>query len=162
MVPDDISAPPPALAFSRADSDAANEAWGANCGPHSLAAALGLTLAQVRPHLGAFRGWMSPTMIARALASLGAPYRLRQGLRTSTLCPGISRVQWEGPWLDPGVPPAAAYAHTHWVAHVGGWVLCSVVDPSGWVAIADWGNALRRENRRWHITHHYVMWSDTR
>jgi hypothetical protein len=38
---------PPLLRYTAADSTAANETWGANCGPHSIAAALGLSLEQL-------------------------------------------------------------------------------------------------------------------
>jgi hypothetical protein len=148
---------PPALCFTKDDSDDANGSWGANCGPHSLAASLGLNLAQVRTGLGTFRGWMSPTMIEHALSSLGAEYAVRKGLKTATLCGGVSRIQWEGPWLDKGVPASVAYHHTHWVAHVDGWVLCTVVNPSEWVRISEWGNALRSLGYSWHVTHHYIL-----
>lgn len=152
-----VESPRPSLAYTRAQSDEAQRSWGANCGPHSLAAALAISLSEVQVHLGDFRGWMSPSMIERALISLGRRYERRQGLRTATLCRGISRVQWHGPWLDPGVPAAAAYAHTHWVAQLEGWVLCTVVDASAWVFVGDWGSELRRQGRSWHVTDHYEL-----
>ena len=49
------------------------EEWGATCGPGALAAALGLTLAEVRPAVsksGHFPGYMSIPDIERALRRL--------------------------------------------------------------------------------------------
>lgn len=152
-----VTALPPPLRFSEGESDAANAEWGANCGPHSIAAIMQLPLHAVRAVLGEFKGWMSPTMVGAALRALGAPYGLHKGLKTKALCEGVNRVQWEGRWLDPGVPPLVAYHHTHWVAQVDGWVLCTVVSPARWVRKSDWEEALLRASRPWHVTHHYRL-----
>lgn len=145
----------PPLRYSADESVAANQLWRANCGPHSIAAALGLNLEQVRVQLVDFNGWMNPTNLGDALRRLGAEYTPRKGLKTKDLCNGINRVQWEGSWLNPGVPPAAAYAHTHWVAHLDGWVLCTATALAAWQTRHAWEAGLSNDDRRWHVTHHY-------
>lgn len=147
----------PCLCFTSADSITANNEWGASCGPHSIAAMLGLSLDQVREHLVDFRGWMSPMMVGDTLRRLGAAYTLRKGMKTRGMCVGLNRVQWEGPWLNPGKPAAAAYAHTHWVAHVDGWVLCSLVDRASWMPLDAWEREVAKTEPPWHITHHYGL-----
>jgi len=111
---------PPALRFG--ENDAAFDCWGMNCGPAALCALLGLTPAEVRPHMQDFeaKGYTNPTMMAAALRSLGVKF-------TTTLAPlgerqlewprfGLARIQWGGPWTQPGVPIQARYRMTHWVA----------------------------------------------
>lgn len=145
------------LRYTRADSERAHNEWGASCGPHSLAAALGLTLDEVRAVLPAFKGWMNPTMMGDALRSLGKRYDLKKGLKTQVPCEGICRVQWEGSWLNPGVPPAVAYHHTHWVAHHEGHVLCTASVAELWVPFETWKAWLRQAGKPWHFTHHYIL-----
>lgn len=148
---------PLSLAYSEADSLAAYRAWGANCGPHALAAAAQLSLTDVRGHLHNFKGWMSPTMIGDALRSMSVPYELRKGLKSTSLCQGINRIQWEGSWLNPGVPVAAAYAHTHWVAHFDGQVLCAMASSAAWISIEEWRGHLESLGKLWYVTHHYML-----
>src|SRR5580700_11291869 len=40
--------------FTPADADRAYEEWGMNCGPSALAAVMGMTFDEVRPHMGDF------------------------------------------------------------------------------------------------------------
>lgn len=162
------------LPFDEADSDAANETWGANCGPHAVAAALNLTLDQVRPHCWAFEqkfkgrgyGFTNPTMMGNALALARQPFTLKKNLKTTDLREGISLIQWEGKWLKPGVPPVVAYGHTHWIAATPAHVFCTAIPLSefgcefGWVTHEVWrtliGVLCVRENfDGWHVTHHY-------
>lgn len=79
-------------------------------------------------------------------------------LKTPTLCEGINRLQWEGKWLNPGVPARVAYFHTHWVAKCGDFVLCTATEPSAWIPESDWRdflvNALKKP---FHVTHHYAF-----
>lgn len=155
--------PYPDLKILADESAAAADEWGANCGPHSIAATLGLTLEQVRPHIPNFRGWMNPTQVGQTLKSLGRGYSLAKGMKTKVLCDGINRIQWEGPWLKPGVPPAAAYQHTHWVAHfsdsasAGGWLLCTAVCSWAWVHVEEWKKHNAHRGDAWHVTHHYTI-----
>lgn len=102
------------------DTLEAGDAWGANCGPMSLAAVLGLpTVEAVRPLVQPFRGFMSPTNMVEALKrAWGIPERwANMGHQPNDPWPrlGLVRIQWVGPWCAPGVNPRAAYRHTHWV-----------------------------------------------
>jgi len=149
----------PRLCYTQADSERANETWKATCGPHSVAAALGITLEQVRAVLVNYKGWMSPTQIGESLRALGKTYQLRHNLKTSQLCNGINRIQWEGAWLNPGVHPRVAYFHTHWVAHFDGWVLCTACETSEWIPEEEWRqyHLTVPPVSHFHITHHYHL-----
>lgn len=112
------------LAFSQDDCERAFVDWGCNCGPAALAAVLGLHLRDVRAACEsagfATRRYMSPTMMKTALAELGVKWHARKigGIVDVIDMPrrGLVRVQWEGPWTQPGANPKWAYRHTHWVA----------------------------------------------
>ena len=108
------------------DLEAAAAAWGANCGPMSLAAVLGLpTVEAARPLVQPFRGFMTPTDMRAALANasraqLVQSHCLRpEATQRTDPWPasglGLVRIQWVGSWLDHGVDPRAAYRYTHWV-----------------------------------------------
>lgn len=153
------SDPPPPLRYTAEDSVSAHKHWKATCGPHAIAAACGMTLAQVRQFLPAnYAGWMSPTMVEFTLYQIAQKYSIRKKLKTPDLCNGINRVQWEGSWLDEGVPPAAAYAHTHWIAHFDGWVLCTAVtEGAEWITRDTWRALLKEQRKPFHITHYYNL-----
>lgn len=164
-----MTAAPPRIRFNESDANQAWEDWGCNCGPSSLAAALGLTLEQVRPHLRDFeqKRYMSPTMMKSALASLGV--RWCSDLRSPWCSNGLVRIQWGGPWLQPGVPIAARYRHTHWVASrlYGGhhWVFdVNIVNQGGWARADAWAGyvapwiireCVRRGDGTWYPTHRW-------
>lgn len=106
------------------DTIEADLAWGANCGPMSLAAVLGLpTVEAARELVQPFRGFMSPTDMrtaVRAARDRGMCEMIGQGtigLGDPDPWPqlGLVRIQWLGPWCDPGVNPRAAYRCTHWI-----------------------------------------------
>lgn len=148
------------LRYTEADSDRANKDWKATCGPHAIAAALGLSLDRVRPAIPNYKGWMSPTQMIETLHALGVfPNPIFSQLKTWDLCNGINRLQWEGSWLNPGVPPRVAYFHTHWVAAFNGWVLCTACEPANWITEDKWRHFhLNCEPRSpFHITHHYTL-----
>lgn len=147
----------PPLRYTVSDSDRANEEWKATCGPHSIAAACGLTLEEVRKAMPEYKGWMSPTMVGETLRTLGQNFTLNKGLKTAELCEGINRIQWEGKWLNPGVPARAAYFHTHYVAHRAGWVLCTACLPAHWIPVHAWRQVLLVEPdpSPFHVTHHF-------
>jgi hypothetical protein len=79
----------------------------------------------IRPHLGDFerKGYMNPTLMTDSLRSLGVRYK--QTFRSDNAVKngsvpwpqwGLVRIQWGGPWTEPGVPMRVRYRHTHWVA----------------------------------------------
>lgn len=154
-----------ALRFNVDEAQSAVDSWGFNCGPGALCAVLGYTPDELRPHLGDFeqRGYMNAPMVMETLDRLKVRYRtMRDGWPQFGLC----RVQWEGPWLDPGVPMAARYRHTHWIAAenaVDGLRIFDVnaVCAGGWMPYEEWSGQLvpwllsdhKRANRRWHLTH---------
>jgi hypothetical protein len=160
-----LAEPVPA-SFTLADAEAAAVAWGANCGPGALAAVLGLTLEDVRPHLVDFtrKGYTNPTMMLDALRSLGVVWS-----HATADWPdgGLVRVQWEGPWTAPGVPVRARYNYTHWVGSRQGAAGIEIFDincicAGGWVPLAEWRDEVvpwllrecyPRANGRWHTTH---------
>ena len=111
----------------------ANESWGFNCGPAALCAVTGLTPDQVRPHLGDFESkrYTNPSLMAESLRSLRLPFReVFKEKPAHTLsgwvdanAPGVVyprfglvRIQWAGPWTQPGVPIRVRYRRTHWIA----------------------------------------------
>jgi uncharacterized protein (DUF433 family) len=106
--------------FTFADFERANQEWSANCGPGALAAILNLTLVEARPHFGpGWPGYTNPTAMRSALLSSGCRFTVLQRGFSGYPLPwpryGLARIQWEGPWTQPGVPMRARYRYTHWV-----------------------------------------------
>lgn len=114
--------------FTQADSQAAYDEWGANCGPNALAFALQVSLSKVRPLIPDFerKRYTSPTMMKAALETAGQKFRTV--LPSPFSKPGLVdiepmfsefmtlvRIQWAGPWTEPGANPRWAYRHTHWI-----------------------------------------------
>jgi len=93
------------------DIEEAAESWGANCGPCSLAAILEKSLADVRPFLNGFRGYMTPTHMREALMIAGVPHRIVWRRRPNRS--GLVFVQWGG---HEHKPVRAQYTFTHWIA----------------------------------------------
>ncbi len=152
------------LRFTEEDSNRANTIWGANCGPHALAAALGLTLDEARAFLPTFegKGYTNPTMMVAALVLAKARFTVKKNLHTPILCAGLNRIQWEGRWTKPGVPPIVAYGYTHWVAWANGAVFCTCMPWRRWTPEADWRRMIADMCRTegfsgWHVTHHYAL-----
>jgi len=157
--------------FTLADVERAADEWGCNCGPASVAAICGLTLDEVRPHLGDFerKHHTNPTLMWGILRSLGVRFSCRRYDWTRDGWPtwGLARVQWEGPWTAPGVPPVVAYRFSHWVGAkmvqngVGIFDVNCLNNGSGWCSVKDWTNIVvpwitkqyPRANGGWHITH---------
>ncbi len=168
-----------AIRFTLADLEAASNAWGCNCGPAAIAAICGLTLDEVRPHLQGFdeKRYTNPTMMFAALNSIGRPW---QRVRTSGLSGGaalmpwwgLCRIQWHGPWTDPGANPKWAYRQTHWIGaakrktdgSIGIFDVNSVAhtpDNAGWTSLEAWADiivpwivaGIPRATGGWHVTH---------
>lgn len=158
--------------FTMDDMIAANEAWGANCGPGAIAAIMGMTLDEVRPHMGDFeqKHYTNPTLMWTALRSIG-----RHWCKTKPEWPwhGLVRIQWEGPWTAEGVNPKARYRYTHWVGCIRGdragqpvdttgvFDINALANGSGWCSLRDWADTVvpfiledyPRASGHWHITH---------
>lgn len=154
------------LLFTGEESNRANDEWGANCGPHSLATVLAITLDRARELMPDFegRGYTTPTMMLAALGRAGVVFTRKTRLKTPELCEGLNRIQWEGRWTKPGVPPIVAYRYTHWVAKAGGMIFCTAVplpEPL-WLPESYWRELVAKvcqaENfDGWHVTHHYAF-----
>jgi hypothetical protein len=137
-----MTAPAP---FTRDEAQSAADEWGANCGPGAIAAVLGLTLDEVRPHMQDFerKRYSNPKLVFAALRSLAVEWRLTDAVWPKI---GLVRVQWEGPWTAPGVPMRTRYRHTHWIGArrvgVNVWnteifdINCICV--GGWVPLEEW------------------------
>lgn len=155
--------------FTADEADAAHEAWGLNCGPGAIAAICGLTLDALRPQMGDFeqKGYTNPTLMWDVLNRIGVKWRL---VRQPKDWPdyGLARVQWEGPWTEPGVPIRARYRHTHWVGamrstnDVGIFDINAMGNGTGWCVLQDWVDSLvpwlldacePKANGCWHLTH---------
>lgn len=154
--------------FTLDDGDRAYHEWGANCGPGALAAIMGMTLDEVRPHMGDFetKHYTNPSLMNAALRSVGRPWRKIGGEWPAY---GLVRIQWEGPWTLPGVPFKARYRYTHWVGAektatkgIGIFDINAMNNGSGWCALADWASIVApflathhdpRATGGWHITH---------
>ncbi len=163
------------LRFTPADFEAANAEWSANCGPSALAAICGLTLDEVRAHMPSFEAkrYTNPTMMFDALRSVGVRWTaLRQGESGAALpwpSYGLCRIQWEGPWTQPGVPIRARYRYTHWIGaareprgdEMGVWDVNALANGTGWCDRENWAAVLvphltadiKRASGGWHVTH---------
>jgi hypothetical protein len=166
----------PALLFDQDAADQAADAWGLNCGPAAIAAISGRSLDRLRPHLGDFelKRYTNPTLMFEILRNLGVRFATqRVGLQergTKVAWPafGLARVQWEGPWMNAGVPVAARYRKTHWagagrVASGEQWVFdVNCLSVGGWVSAAEWEGyvvpwivkvCVPKGTGAWHLTH---------
>lgn len=164
--------------FTADELDRANEAWRCNCGPGSLAAIMGMTLDEVRPHVAAAgfedKGYTNPTLMLAALRSIDRPYAAvgaSAGLMLKWPRFGLARIQWEGRWTQPGVPIRARYRQTHWVGActpatgpVGIFdvnAMRATSTGAGWVSVDDWSRVIvpailegyKGASGGWHITH---------
>ena len=155
----------PPLAFTEADSAHANKLFGANCGPHALAAATGksvLTAIQAIPDFIKKR-YTNPTMMTAGLKALNAHYTLSKNLRVKGVPEnGVARIQWEGRWLRSDAPPIAAYPYTHWVGCKDEHIFCTAISRFGWVPYSVWADELaqlcaRNNYDGWHVTHQYLF-----
>jgi hypothetical protein len=149
------------------EADAAYEAWGCNCGPGAIAAITNMRLDDLRPLLGDFEAkrYTNPTLMWEILDRTGRQWR-KIGKAWPTF--GLARIQWEGPWTEPGVNPKAAYRQTHWVAswkhHERGHGIFDINmtgNGTGWASFADWEReivpaivqSIPRANGKWFVTH---------
>lgn len=159
----------PKLRFTADDAQRASDDWGANCGPGAIAAIMGMTLDEVRPHLGDFEAkrYMNPTLMREVLDRIGRGYFY---MKPPLAWPqyGLARIQWHGPWMLDGVPIGARYRMTHWVAShrsaqrgIGIFDINAIAS-GGWISLNDWAGtlvpwllneAVPRADGQWSITH---------
>lgn len=165
------------LPFTYEDALKANAEWGFNCGPAALCSVLGMTPEEIRPHLGSFTGWTNPTMMSMWLTQLHPMHRLvdkTADRKKNFQWPifGLVRIQFDGPWCDPGRPIAARYPHTHWIAIQPLPPTYLIFDvnnfealPGGWATKWDWEASILpdvierhpRANQCWWPTHGYEI-----
>ena len=161
------------LHFTEQQANDAADEWGFNCGPAAVAAICGLSLIELRPHLGDFerKRYTNPTLMWEILNSLGRHWRSTTKTLGGVAWPryGLARIQWEGPWMNPGVPMAARYRYTHWVGcsyanagNIGIWDVNCLNNGTGWVGLHEWTTILvpwllkecyPKANGKWHLTH---------
>ena len=154
--------------FTCADAMSAYNEWNANCGPGALAVVAGLSLDEIRPHLGEFeqKGYTNPTLMFDCLKRLSLSWSLLKPPDWPAF--GLVRIQWEGPWMEPGVPLRARYRHTHWVASarrngsIGVFDINCMNNGTGWVSLEEWTRVIapfliersvKRGNGKWSLTH---------
>jgi hypothetical protein len=157
------------MSFTLEDAKRANDEWGANCGPAALAAILGITLADVRPLMGDFekKGYTNPTLMLDCLKRSGVAWS-KAFNQFAWPQHGLVRIQWEGPWTEPGVPMRARYRNTHWVgARTEADARVTIFDVNalcigGWIPFSQWAQDLvpwllktlyPTANGKWHLTH---------
>jgi len=128
------------ILYCPSDVEAAYQEWGANCGPAALAAVLGVPLARVRRLFPEFarKPWVNPSTMWTALSLARRPAR-KLGQQWPAY--GLCHIQWEGPWLSPGVPIGAAYRHTHWIGAAtspAGRPMIYDINADAWLTMASW------------------------
>lgn len=168
--------------FTMADAMAAGAQWGFNCGPAVLAMLSGKTPEELRPYLGDFESkrYTNPTLMFECLNQLGVDWKPRKrwlgdsgswfsdGLDAWPSSFGICRVQWHGPWMEPGVPIRVRYRHTHWI---GAFRMpgeepsvfdINAMNDGGWIPLSIWRDQLvpwlleqcePKANGHWSLTH---------
>lgn len=146
----------PSYSITEADWKYCQATYGAcNCGPTALATMLNLPCRDVMPHLNGYKEkhYVNPTMMKEALTALDVKFhdRFRRGYERVTiedphmLCEyGLIRIQWQGPWTEPGANPKWAYRQTHWIGSMqypirpGMGIVCVFDVNSGWTSQLEW------------------------
>ena len=145
----DHSSLPISLKYTWQDSEKAFIEWGANCGPHAIAAITGLTLDEVREHIGDYetKFYTNPKLMYSSLDSIGVKWTKIKDKSWPNW--GLVRIQFEGPWTDPEAHWSARQRHTHWVGSFRDkknrlWVFdfntFDCVD--GWISFEEWSESL--------------------
>lgn len=171
----------PKIQFTTEEANAAGDEWNFNCGPGALCGLLGKRPEEIRPFMGEFesKGYTNPTLMIETLCRLGVKFQQTyradvpagNGDLIPTLRFGLMRVQWGGPWTNPGVPMRARYRQTHWVA--GALVPCdpgevlrifdvNATCSGGWLDWGEWafqlvpwliGECVPKGDGKWWATH---------
>ena len=119
------------IRFTAEEAAQASDAWGFNCGPGAIC--------------GEARGYTNPTLMLNVLKALSVKFSVRRGRVWPRF--GLARIQWAGPWTQPGVPALVAYRHTHWVGvrslgqaiHIFD---INAVRDGGWLPVQVWSQKL--------------------
>lgn len=165
------------LVFDSYDARDANKSWGCNCGPSALAFALGMTLSEVRPFMGEFetKRYTNPKLMIESIRRAGAKITKshRVGREFSGRFPivnALCRIQWAGPWTEPGAPPKWAYRQTHWVYSMPSNRYFDVFDVNcGIVGFEEWRDVTvpvilagyPKASGEWYPTHAFELEADT-
>lgn len=159
------------ILYVPADVEEAYRLHKANCGPAALAAILERPVEEVMSYFGPnWPGFTNPTRMLEAVKH--ACWDLRSDERRLGYAtfpkvraidvrrephpderpwpaPGVALIQWGGSWTRPGVPVAAAYQHTHWVAaqhDAGGTLMVYDINAGdgkgGWLSRAEWARTI--------------------
>lgn len=155
--------------FALADADRAADEWGANCGPGAIAAIMGMTLDEVRPFMFAAgfaeKHYTNPSMMIAVLRAIDRPWYKMAAPTWPTY--GLVRIQWEGPWTEPGANPKWRYRYTHWVGagrrngEIGVFDINCMNNGTGWCSLDNWRDIVvprlteqyPRATGAWHMTH---------
>lgn len=108
------------MPFTADDAQAAYDEWGCNCGPAALAFALQRPLSDVRYAIPDFdaKRYTNPTMMQKALWHFRIIPKAVTPASANNMffaVPALIRIQWTGPWTQPGVNAKWGYRMTHWV-----------------------------------------------
>lgn len=141
---------PRLVRFTIDDAQRASDDWGFNCGPGALCAVLHLTPDELRHQMGDFerKGYTNPKLMLEVLHRAGACFRQAFRSDDPSEIPlvqyGLVRIQWGGPWTRPGVPMAARYRRTHWIAMRDGREIFDVnaMCCGGWISFREWHDEL--------------------
>lgn len=156
---------PSKIVFNVDEAQAAADAWNFNCGPGALCAVLNVGPETIRPHLCGFekKGYTNPLLMFEILKGLGLKW---ENLKTLPDF-GLVRVQWDGPWCDPGRPLKARYRHTHWIAVCGQEIFdINATCAGGWLSYHEWDTQLipwllkevePKASGRWWPTHNLSL-----
>lgn len=165
----------PALRFDFEEAYAASDDWRFNCGPAALCAVADKTPSEIRPFLFDFeeKGYTNPTLMFGALRKLKIDYRVsarsdvmvtdREGMMPKY---GLVRIQWGGSWTDQGVPMAARYRKTHWIATelVGGERAVfdiNAIEHGGWITYHHWAAIIVPQILKACVPRHNGLWWPT-
>lgn len=164
---------PPAVRFTLAEALRAHETIRFNCGPAALAAICGFDPVRATSAFVRFPGFTNPSAMSAALKLVHA--QPRGWFASDWPVFGVARIQFEGPWMNEGVPVAARYRFTHWAASCRTETGLLVFDinnaglpdlvAGGWLPVERWRTSVlpeltasvKRATGGWHITHAFEV-----
>lgn len=117
------------------DVEVARINFGANCGPTSFAALVGLEVCSALIHFPGFieRPWCNFTQMKRALRSCDVPFAAISNKFPEC---GLALIQWLGPWIASDFGGRKSLKFTHWVAVESGRVFDHTTVE--WMSVSAW------------------------